>query len=86
MREDQLGVFPSSKDQPEGVEGMERRGVVFRRAGVLVGDRSLVHRAPSNSSRNQGGVVCGVLSNCSECSGSFRIYRNIESSQKQSNC
>jgi hypothetical protein len=35
---DQLGVCPSSKDQAEGVGGMEAKGVVFGRAGVLVGD------------------------------------------------
>ena len=33
---DQLGVCSSSKDQAEGVEGVEGRGVVFGRVEVLV--------------------------------------------------
>jgi hypothetical protein len=33
MGADQLWVYSSSKDQAEGVEGMEGRGVVFERAG-----------------------------------------------------
>ena len=37
---DQLEVFPSSNDQAEGVGGMEGRVVVFRMAGILVGDMS----------------------------------------------
>ena len=40
MGTDQLVVYPSNKDQLEGVGGMVGRGVVFRRAGVLVGDGS----------------------------------------------
>ena len=38
MGVDQLGVCPSSKDQVEGVGGMEGRGVVFGRVRVLVDD------------------------------------------------
>jgi hypothetical protein len=38
----QLGLCPSKKDQAEGVEGMEGRGVVFKRVDVLVSDGSLV--------------------------------------------
>jgi hypothetical protein len=33
MGVDQLGVCPSSKDQAEGVGGMEVEDVVFRRVG-----------------------------------------------------
>jgi hypothetical protein len=55
MGADQLGVCPSSNNQSEGVEGREGRGMIFRRAGVWVGDGSGVHQAPSSSSRTQGG-------------------------------
>jgi hypothetical protein len=39
MGADQLEVC-RSKDQAEGVGGMEGHGVVFRRAGILMGDES----------------------------------------------
>lgn len=42
MGAEQLGVYHNSKDQEEGVEGMEGRGVVFKRVDVLVSDGSLV--------------------------------------------
>ena len=55
-----------------------RRRVVFWRAGYLVGDGSRVHWAPSRSSGGEG-----VISNCSECSGSYRMDQDMMSSLKQ---
>ena len=80
--EDQLGVCPSSKDQTKGVGGMEIRGVVFGRVGVLVGDGSRVHQAPSSSSGTQG-RGWGVLTNCSEGSGSSGMHWDKKSSGEQ---
>ena len=50
---------------------MEGRGVLFRRAGVLVVDGSIVHQASRSSSGIQRGVegVGGkVLTNCHDAS------------------
>jgi hypothetical protein len=65
MGADQLGVFPSSKDQSEGVKWMEGGKVVFRRVGILVGDGSQVYQAPSSTSGTKGrggGLLTAALS------------------------
>ena len=83
---DQLWVCPSSKDQAERIGGMDQRGVVFRRAGVLVVNGSQVHQVPSSRSRIQGeGGGWLDLINCSECSGSSRMDWDMESSWEQTN-
>lgn len=59
-------------------------GVVFRKAGVLVGfGGSQVHYFPSSSSgtRGQG----WFLTNCSEYNKSSRMDRNMVSSVEQTN-
>jgi hypothetical protein len=73
------------QESGRGVEGMEGRGV-FGRAGVLEGDGSGVHQAPSSSSGTwsvEG--LRGFLTNYSECKGSFRVYQDMESSREQTN-
>lgn len=51
MGAEQLGVYHNSKDQEEGVEGMEGRGVLCRKGGVLVDDGSRVHKDSSSNYR-----------------------------------
>jgi hypothetical protein len=57
MEADQLGVCPSSKDQAEGVGGMEGRGVIFGR----VGDGSRVYQAPKSKVWDLGVFEGGFL-------------------------
>jgi hypothetical protein len=61
--------------------GREGSGMVFGRAGVLVGYGSWVHQAPSDSSGNWW----WVLTNCSECSRSTRMGTDMVSSQGKIN-
>ena len=82
---EQLGDCPSSKDQAEGVEVTEGRGVVFRRAGVLVNDVSRVHQAPSRSSGTGGGGLREFLINCSKFNRSSKVDWDMESSREQTN-
>ena len=68
---------------PGRMDGRNRRGVLFRRGGVLVGDGSQVHYSPSSSSgtRGQG----RFLTKCSECNRSSRMDRDMVSSWEQTN-
>ena len=64
-----------------------RKGSDIWEGGALVGDGSQVHQAPSSSSRTQTGwgKGAGVLTNCSECTVSSRIYQDIEFLGEQTN-
>jgi hypothetical protein len=85
MGADQLGVCPSSKDQAKWVEGMEGRGVVFRRAGFWWVMAPKSTRLPTATLGLGVGGLRGFLTNCSECSKSFRMDWDMESSQEQTN-
>ena len=63
------------------MDAIEGRGVVFGRVGVLVGDVSVSTRFPVAAL----GLERGILSNCSECSKSSRMFQDVEFSWDQTN-
>jgi hypothetical protein len=69
---------------PGGRNGRDRRGVVFKRARILVDDVSQVHRLPAAAPELER-VWEGILTNCSECSGAYRMDLDMVSSQEQTN-